>query len=78
MLASKDCPVGMSSRLRQATSRLSSATLKHPATRARHSEATEACSSVELVETHSQIELRTSWSSCLPNSRTITKSPLRH
>jgi hypothetical protein len=49
MLASKGCPVGMSS-----------------------------CTSVELVENHWQIEPRMSRSSCLPNSRIITKSPLRH
>jgi hypothetical protein len=78
MLAPKGCPIGMSSRLRQAASRLGSETLKHLTTRARHSEATAACSSVELVENHWQIEPRMSRSSCLSNSRTTTKSPLRH
>ena len=37
-----------------------------------------SCSSVELVENHWKIELRMSRSSSLPDSRTITKSPLRH
>jgi hypothetical protein len=37
-----------------------------------------SCSSVELMENRSQIEPRMSRCSCLPNSRTITKSPLRH
>jgi hypothetical protein len=49
MLASKGCPVGISS-----------------------------SSSVESVENQRQIEPRMSRCSCLPNSRTITKSPLRH
>jgi hypothetical protein len=58
--------VGMSSRLSQAYVATKLCHFERPTTKARHSEATAACSTAGLVENQSQIEPRMSRSSSLP------------